>query len=84
MSVSGLCFVPRHLSLNENVHAKEGRKETTGETVPFPWSLVVHHQSLVSTLGKTKHLRRRLLWPATVSIKVVLQCLLMSHVDIKN
>ena len=40
------------LSLNENVRAKEGGKETTGETafrqssVPFPWSLVAPHQSL--------------------------------------
>ena len=33
--------VPRCLSLNENVRAKEGGKETT-----FPWSLAVHHQSL--------------------------------------
>ena len=46
------CLVPRRLS--ENVRAKEGGKETTGETslrlpsVPFPWSLAVHHQSLVS------------------------------------
>ena len=28
------CLVPRHLSLDENVRAKEGEKET-----PFPWSL---------------------------------------------
>ena len=40
------------LSLNENVRAKEGGKETTGETafrqpsVPFPWSLAAHHQWL--------------------------------------
>ena len=50
------------LSLDENVRAKEGGKETTGETafrppsVPFPWSLAAHHQSLT----KTKRLRRRL------------------------
>ena len=50
----GICLVPRRLSLSldENVRAKEGGKETTGETalrllsVPFPWSLAVHHQSL--------------------------------------
>jgi len=54
------------LSLDENVRAKEGGKETTGETslrlpsLPFPWSLAVHHQSLDSTLRKTKRLRRRL------------------------
>ena len=47
-----ICLVPRRLSLDENVRAKEGGKETTGETslrppsVPFPWSLAVHHQSL--------------------------------------
>ena len=46
------CLVPRRLSLDENVRAKEGGKETTGETalrlpsIPFPWSLAVHHQSL--------------------------------------
>ena len=40
------------VSLDENVRAKEGGKETTGETalrlpsVAFPWSLAVHHQSL--------------------------------------
>ena len=43
------------LSLDENVRAKEGGKETTGETslrlpsVPIPWSLAVHHQLLGST-----------------------------------
>ena len=56
------------LSLDENVRAKEGGKETMGETalrlpsVPFPWSLAVHHQSLASTLRKTKRLRRRMTW----------------------
>ena len=40
------------LSLDENVRAKDRGKETTGETalrlpsVPSPWSLAVHHQSL--------------------------------------
>ena len=29
-------------------------------SVPFPWSLAVHHQSLAVTLRKTKRLRRRL------------------------
>ena len=49
-----ICLVPRRLSFDENVPAKEGGKETIGETslrlpsVPFPWSLAVHHQSLVS------------------------------------
>ena len=38
--------------LSMKMCAKEGRKETTGEmslrlpSVPFPWSLAVHHQSL--------------------------------------
>ena len=31
------------LSLDENVRAKKGGKKTT---VPFPWSLAVHHQSI--------------------------------------
>ena len=35
------CLVPRRLSLDENVRAKKGGKET-----PFPWSLAVCHQSL--------------------------------------
>ena len=46
------CLVLRRFPLDENVREKEGGKETTGETalrlpsVPFPWSLAVHHQSL--------------------------------------
>ena len=46
--------------------AKEGGKETSGKkarrmlSVPFPWSLAAHHQSIASTLRKTKRLRRRL------------------------
>ena len=51
------CLLLRRLFLNENVYAKEGGKEATGET---PWSLAVHHQSLAATLRKTKRLRRRL------------------------
>ena len=48
-------YLPRtqtSLSLDENVRAKESGKKTTGElalrlpSVPFPWSLAVHHQSL--------------------------------------
>lgn len=44
---------------------KKGGKETTGEkslrppSVPFPWSLAVHHQSLLY-LAKNDLLRRRL------------------------
>ena len=36
-----ICIVPRRLSLDENVRAKEGGKETMA--VPFAWSLAVHH-----------------------------------------
>ena len=36
-------------SLDENVRAKEGGKETS---VPFPWFLAVHHQSLASTINR--------------------------------
>ena len=32
------CFVPRRLSFDENVREKE--------SVPFPWSIAVYHQSL--------------------------------------
>ena len=35
-----ICLVPRRLSFDENVRAKEGGKDN------FPWSLAVHHQSL--------------------------------------
>ena len=47
----GRCLRARRLSFDENVPAKEGGKETTGgrlrlPSVPFPWSLAVHHQSL--------------------------------------
>ena len=43
----GYCLVSRRLSLSldENVRAKEGGKVPS---VPFPWSLAVLHQSLVS------------------------------------
>ena len=80
------CLAPRRLSLDEHVHAKEGGKETTGETalrlpsVLFPWSLAAHHQSLASTLRKTKRLRKRLslISPATrtwTSIETSSPCL---------
>ena len=51
-----ICLVPRRLSLDENVRAKEGGKDS----VLFQWSLAAHHQSLAITLRKTKCLRRRL------------------------
>ena len=38
---------------------KAGRRQRL-PSVPFPWSLAVHYQSLASTLQKTKRLRRRL------------------------
>ena len=52
-------MLPRtQTSLSLNVRAKEAGKETTDvcrlPSAPFPWSLAVHHQSLVSTLRKTK------------------------------
>ena len=47
---SEACLVPRRLSFDENLRAKEGGKETRLPSVPFPWSLAVHHQSLVSRL----------------------------------
>ena len=61
----GACLVPRRLSFDENVRAKEGGKDTTRLlSLPFPWSLAVHHQSLVSRspllCEKPKRLRRRL------------------------
>ena len=62
------------------MRAKEGGKETTGETalrlpsVPFPWSLAVHHQSLAFGARlydtKTKRLRRRLALIATKRAEV--------------
>ena len=44
------CLVPRRLSFDENVRAKEGGKETRLPSVPFPWSLAVHHRSLAFRL----------------------------------
>ena len=44
------CLVPRRLSFDENVRAKEGGKETTGET----------RFALASAMRKTKRLRKRL------------------------
>ena len=45
------CLVPRRLSLDENVRQrKAGRRQRATlrlPSVPFPWSLAVHHQSLV-------------------------------------
>ena len=51
-TVSQFCLVPRRLSLHENLGAKGGGKEKTGETSPrlsflsFPWSLALRHQWL--------------------------------------
>ena len=50
--VNAVLNLPRTQTSLFDVRAKEGGKETTGETalrlpsVPFPWSLAVHHQSL--------------------------------------
>ena len=56
------CLVPRRLSFDENVRAKEGGKETTGDCtlpmVPCGSSLVTRF-ALASR--KTRHLRRRLI-----------------------
>ena len=57
--VIGFSKAIRGESLSKNnkdvslVRAKEGEP-----SVPFPWSLAAHHQSLASTLRKTKRLRR--------------------------
>ena len=59
------CLVPRRLSLDENVRAKEGGKETTG----FACRLYPSHGPLrfitsrSSTLRKTKRQLRRRMWP---------------------
>ena len=50
------CLVPRRLSLDENVRAKEGGKETSA---PFPWFFAAHHQSLASTINR---LEKRSVW----------------------
>ena len=44
---------------------EKGRREGL-----FPWSLAAHHQSLASTLRKTKHLRRRLYARYMISINL--------------
>ena len=61
------CLVPRRLSFDENVYAKEGGKETKG----FAYRLYPSHGhlqfitsnsrfALASAMRKTKSLRRRL------------------------
>ena len=63
------CLVPRRLSFDENVRAKEGGKETTGETAVCTLPMVpcgsspVTRWALASAMRKTKRLRRRLLRP---------------------
>ena len=57
------CLVPRGLSFDENVRAKEGGKETTGVcTLPMVpcGSSPVTRFALASAMRKTKRLRRRL------------------------
>ena len=57
------CLVPRRLSFDENLRAKEGGKETTGVcTLPMVpcGSSPVTRFALASAMRKTKRLRRRL------------------------
>ena len=61
------CLVPRRLSFDENVRAKEGRKETTGFACRLypshgPLRFITSHSrfALASAKRKTKRLRRRL------------------------
>ena len=63
-----ICLIPRRLSFDENVPAKEGGKETTGETCrlyPSPGTLqfITSHSrfAIASAIRKTKRLRRRLI-----------------------
>ena len=62
MSLYSDCLVPRRLSLDENVRAKEGGKKTTAETIPFPCSLAVHNQSLASRLIQRVRKRTKKPW----------------------
>ena len=58
-----ICLVPRRLdlSLDENMRAKEGGKETTGETsLRLPFITSHSRFALASTMRKTKRLRWRL------------------------
>ena len=72
---AAVCLVPRRLSFDENVRAKEGGKETTGETAlrlfyfacrlypsHGPLRFITSHSrlALASAMRKTKRLRRRL------------------------
>ena len=61
------CLIPRRLSFDENVRAKEGRKETTGFACRLcpshsPLRFITSHSrfALASAKRKTKRLRRRL------------------------
>ena len=63
--------LPRAQTSLSRALRKAGRRHRA--TVPFPWSLAAHHQSLASTLRKTKRMRRRLemtikLWYAPVKV----------------
>ena len=61
-----VCLVPRRLSFDENVRAKEGRKETTGVCRLYPshsplWFITTLSRfALASVKRKPKRLRRRL------------------------
>ena len=52
--------VPRCLSLNENVRAKEGGKETNPSHGPLRFITSHSRFTLASTMRKTKGLRRSL------------------------
>ena len=56
------CLVPTRLSLDENVNAKEGGKETTGDPSHRLLRFLTSHSrfALASTTRKTKRLRRKL------------------------
>ena len=53
--------LPRTQTSLSPAQRKAGRRQRASlPSVLFPWSLAAHHQSLASTLRKTKRLRRRL------------------------
>ena len=73
------CLVPRRLSFDENVRAKEGGKETTGFACRLypshgPLRFITSHSrfALASAMRKTKRLRRRLYQTYVSNIKVTL------------
>ena len=53
---------------------REGQNGLRLPSVPFPWSLAIHHQSLAITVRKTKRLRRSVLviWASPVTLTLTL------------